>query len=409
MKKRTQRLILSLAAVGALVFSLNCKPGSSGSGDPGPGASAAPAAPAKPAEKFVMLFATGVSGELVDCGCPSHPRGGLARRAEVARGLAGANPGHFLNLDAGNAFFALTAPGALGDDKKQQARAMAKSLSYMGINAVNVGPMDLAAGLPFLRDELARAGSSELPFVSANLNDPATGKPVFPAYREFKIGERNVCVFGLTQPAGLDASAIAVDPAPALKSVVGELEGKCDLVVGLFAMPLHAASELIRQAPGVDVAIVSDRSSSPAPKPLVLGNTSIFQAGTRGMYLGRLDLTLLPTKPATGAGISGEERAKVEAELARVVAQVKILEGDIANDPQLANIYNKAREEEKALRAKLGEASAGYDFENTLISLDISMSEDPQVAAWVAETGVKPRTPVTPVPPAPDAPAAPAH
>jgi len=404
-KKRTQRFMLWFTVVGALVFFLNCRSGSPGPGEPGLGAAVAPAAVVKPAEKFVMLFATGVSGELVDCGCPGHPRGGLARRAEVARGLADANPGHFLNLDAGNSFFAMTPPAVPGDDKKQQARVMAKSLSYMGVNAINVGPMDLAAGLPFLRDELARAGASELPFISANLTDPATGKPLFPAYREFKIGERNVCVLGLTQPVGMDGAVAVADPAASLKATVGELESKCDLIVGLFAMPIHAASELARQSPGVDIIIISDRSSAPAPRPLVLGDTAIFQAGARGMYLGRLDLTLLPTKPATGAGISGEERAKVEAELARVVAQVKMLEGDIVNDPQLAGVYKKAKAEEKALREKLGQSSAGYDFENALISLDITMPEDRQVAAWVAETGVKPRTPVTPTLEPPTAPA----
>jgi len=398
----SSRRLIPIVLAMALTVAAGCK-------GHGPGAGT-PTGPVKPAEKFILLYATAILGELVDCGCPAHPRGGLARRAEVARGLGAANAGHFLHVDGGDAFFPSSGPNAANDEQKKLALVIARSFAHMGINAVNVGPMDLAAGLPFLRDQLAKAGETELPFVSANILDPATGKTAFPASREFKIGERNVCVYGLSETISGDPSVSTSDPTAAAKTQNAELRPRCDLVVGLYAMSIHDAGELSRQAPGADVIIVSHPSSSPAPKPLVLGDTALTQAGSRGMYLGRLDLTLLPTKPATTSSLSGEERARLEAELTRVVAQKKLLEGDISSDPQLAAIFNKAKNDEAALREKLGQAASGYDYENALISLDLAMPEEPQVAAWVKETGVKPKShgqPATLLPMAPSTPVAP--
>ena len=97
----------------------------------------------------------------------------------------------------------------------------------------------------------------------------------------------------------------------------------------------------------------------------------------------------------------------MEAELARVVAQEKILEGDISQDPQLGAVYKKAKEDEKRLREKLGQTAAGYEYENALISLDLAMPEEPQIAAWVKETGVKPKSHGVPAAPLPTAPTTP--
>ena len=396
------RLGLALAAL-ALAVACNRGPvPAAAGGTPAPGQRGV-AAPVK----LILVYATGVSGELVDCGCPHHPRGGLARRAEMALGLGHANPGRVISLDGGNAFFAAPAPAPVNDELKKRALVMARGLARMGVAAVNAGPIELAAGLAFLKNDLAQPpGTDPVPFISANLEDAHTHQLVFPAYKIVEVGGARIGIFGVSEQMGGDTAAGFREPTAAAQQAIAALKGQVDLIVGLCAMSLHTASDLAKQAPGADVLIVSDRSSSPSPRPLALGNTILAQAGTRGMYIGRMDLTILPPHPAA-TGLSEEERSKIEGELARVLAQEKILEGAISENGPLNKVYNQNRDRERELRQKLGQAAANFEYENALISLDLKMPEDKTIVGWLDEIGVKARTPAgLAAPTAPGAPGA---
>jgi len=75
------------------------------SGDAHPGASAAAPSPAQPEaqDTLTILFTADTRGNLVPCSCPSHPVGGLARRAGFLRrrGDRAAAGGTVLRLDVG--------------------------------------------------------------------------------------------------------------------------------------------------------------------------------------------------------------------------------------------------------------------------------------------------------------------
>jgi 2',3'-cyclic-nucleotide 2'-phosphodiesterase (5'-nucleotidase family) len=372
-----------------------------------------PPVPAKPSRtspaSFVVLYSTGVTGELVDCGCPHNPRGGLARRALWIKKLREAQPA-VVYLDGGNTFFANgVQPATVTEDLKNRARVQAKGMAAMGMDVANIGPNDLASGLNFITGELAKGdGKKGVPFVSANLVTAADHKRIFPPYRIVDVGGVQLGVFGLAAPEGVtDPSLVVLDPAAVARQMVEALKGKCDLVVGLYAMNSAAATKLGTEAPGVDIIISSDAGSSPASHPLAIADTLVAQAGNRGMFLGRMDL-----KVGGGEGkLPAEKLAELKNELSRLAAQRTLLEGKIQQDPVIKAEYDKVVAQQAQVNAQLGEAGKAFSYENSLIALELSLPEDEQVAGWVKAIGVQPRTPApdAPQPPAPGpAPAPPA-
>lgn len=355
---------------------------------------AVPALPAKPARSesasLILLYTTGLNGELVDCGCPHHPRGGLARRAYYALGLKKAQPA-VVQVDGGDSFFPPSV-NPNNDDMKKKARAIAAAVSAMGIDAVNVGRQDLAAGFEFLKDDLVRpANGTALPLISANLVAVNDGQRIFPPYVIKEIGKAKVGIFGIfAEGSPADPRIKAQDPTQTARDMIAELRPKCDLVIGLYAADFPTASRMAQDAPGTDIIVAGDPHASLRTSPLVIGDSLVAQAGNRGMYIGRMDVTLAATANQT---MSEEEMAGIKAELLRLNAQKITLQGEISKDPAVAGLYQQTAQKENELNRKLEAAGARLDYLNSLVSMDLELPQDPEVAKMVEDAGVAPRTP----------------
>jgi 2',3'-cyclic-nucleotide 2'-phosphodiesterase (5'-nucleotidase family) len=395
---------------------------------PSPGATAAkppaapvdlpgdlPPIPARPshaeAVPVILLYSTGVSGELVDCGCPHNPRGGLARRALWIKKLREAQPA-VVYFDGGNTFFPTgTLETTVNDDLKNRARVQARGLAAMNVGAVNVGAKDLVAGLDFLTDIGKVEGHEPITFVSANLARASDRQRIFAPYRIIEVNGAQLGVFGIVSPENItDPSLTVFDPTATAKQMIAALKPHCDLVIGLYAMNATASSRLASEAPGADIIISSDFSSAPSSSPLVVSNTLVAQGGNRGMFLGRMDLKVGGAAPRMPA----EQLTALKSELARLEAQRTLLEGKIQQDPAVKDEYDKTVAAQQRLNQQLADAGKSFSYENTMVSLDLALPEDEEVAGWVKAIGVQPRTPAPtapatppPVPPAPPTPPTP--
>ncbi len=336
-----------------------------------------------------MLYSTAISGELFDCGCPGHPRGGLAKKALWIKKFREARKS-VAHFDAGNAFFTYRGPAGAADDKaKKSAIAIMRGLLYMGVEAVNVGPQDLKAGLEFLQSEIAPGHEGHaLPLVSANLASAADGELLFAPYRVVEVNGVRLGVFGVIDPAVVKDPAVKALPAEeAVSRMVDELADKCDLVVGLYAMNLSNSSRLAKAVAGVDVVVSSEKSGALKTRPVVLGETILVSGGNRGMYLGRMDLTVSFEEKDD---MPKAEYAALKEELTRLEAQAKILEGEIARDAAVRAQYDRAIAKQESIKTKLAGAASNFTYDNALISIEADMHDDETVAAWVKETGATP-------------------
>lgn len=179
-----------------------------------------------------------------------------------------------------------------------RAKLVARSVARIGVDAVNVGRFDLAAGLAFVETLGLEA---KVPWVSANLRRKGGGRP-FPGYRLVPWGNGKAAVFGLLPPSPTVDAALGIDvgdPETAAAALLRELP-PVNAVVCLSTLGLAAELELARKVPGL-TAIVGGGSGELLVDPALVGSTVILHAADKGRFLGVLDLG---AGKAAGAGAS---------------------------------------------------------------------------------------------------------
>jgi hypothetical protein len=191
-----------------------------------------------------------------------------------------------LILDSGNLFFN---QNPIPDEMKAQMRLkgdlIADAYMRIGIDAMNVGELDLAIGI----DYLLKKG---LPLVSSNLVY-GDGKTVFHPYVTREVNRVKVAIFGLISPLppqglGNGKGLKVLNPAETARSMVKRLKGRADLIILLSNLGQQDDERLAREVQGIGV-IVGGRSRVLLQTPVKVGNTLILQAAAQGKYIGRLD------------------------------------------------------------------------------------------------------------------------
>lgn len=266
------------------------------------------------------------------------PAGGAAARAALLGRLRGSDRARTLLLDAGDVFQGT--PYFTFYRGKPDYTLMTR----MGYDAGILGNHDLDDGPAAWR---RAATSARFPLLSANLFGAAesswalgdsvsaedrkgarwVGRLKVPdgttlryLTRRFTIvtlptGLR-VAIFGLvtgdvtTIVAVRPNAGVAVgDPIAVAKRLVPELRGQADVVIAVTHLGVDVDRKLAERVPGIDL-IVGGHSHTPIKTPILVHNatpngydgTVIVQAGSRGVYLGRIALYLKGRTPLRYAG-----------------------------------------------------------------------------------------------------------
>lgn len=256
---------------------------------------------------LALLVATNVNAELEDCGCVSHPLGGLARRATFWTELQQTNA-QTLHLDAGNALFNRIVNPADHPEHERAAgeitaRGVLQSYAAMDVQAMAIGPQDLAFGAEFLN---AAADESEVRLISANVTtaDGLSEPWVILEVGALRVGVTSVMSesyvpaefplqAGVTLAAANDAAADAIR---ALRAA------PVDLVVLIETAGSQATSDLLTYLSEAgalpDLMLVSGSGRTMHQAEWIHG-VPWMEAASRGKHLLQLDLGL----PASGAPI----------------------------------------------------------------------------------------------------------
>jgi 2',3'-cyclic-nucleotide 2'-phosphodiesterase (5'-nucleotidase family) len=206
--------------------------------------------------------------------------------------VAAERNGHTLLLDGGDhqtgtLLSHLSVDGTRGG-------GMVRLMDLLGVAASAVGNHEFDSGFENLGRlaELAR-----FDMLAANLS--LDGR-LFPekAYAVYVVGGVRVGVIGLADrglagsvfPPRLGRVRIA-DPHAAARRLVRLLDPETDVIVLLTHQGFREDSLLARAVPGADV-IVGGHSHHAFRKPRRVAGTLVVQAGSRGEFLGRLDLTV---------------------------------------------------------------------------------------------------------------------
>ena len=246
---------------------------------------------AAPGSTLTVIGSASIEGEITSCGCAKRDLGGFPRKATLIKQVRDAgNP--VLLVDAGDF-------GAdRGFERHKKTAFIFDMMARLGYDAVTPGEREMVDGLASLKE--VYAAHPEVKVVSANVMD-VSGNRIWPEYAIVEKGGIKIGVTGVTGDAFYRFNVARnvqtsddftfEDPAQALRRVVGELQGKVDIVVALVHQSHDEARKLVSEVPGVDVALMGHN-----PKyvfaPEKTGKALMLNPGTRGQYLSVLNLTL---------------------------------------------------------------------------------------------------------------------
>ena len=156
----------------------------------------------------------------------------------------------------------------------------------MNYHAVAVGPLDLAAGLGFIR-ETGRAG---MPWISANIYDDE-GKRIFNPYVTVHAGELDICVVGITDPEAIAKDAVEIkDSIEELGKLIPIIAPKHDMTIVLSNLSHEKSLELTKRFPEIKAVVGADRRKGNIT-PLLSNDAIVMQTAGLGKYLGVLSVS----------------------------------------------------------------------------------------------------------------------
>lgn len=175
-----------------------------------------------------------------------------------------------------------------------KADLTARIYKMIGIDAINVGELELALGLDYLKDLEQKY---EIPFVSANLVNESN-QPVFRPYVIKEVNNKKIGIFGLMGDTSDMTSKLkeitegklsALDMVESAKSVIKELKDKTDFIIAMTHNPLNRNWVIARNVEGIDV-LVGGHHKQKLKTPYKANDTFIVQAGEKGQYQGMLEV-----------------------------------------------------------------------------------------------------------------------
>lgn len=213
--------------------------------------------------------------------------GGLSKKSYQIKALADKALPPAILLDAGNLLF--KQPTVTHSQEMLTASGLMEIYQQMAIDAVAVGPHDLAGGIEFLKNGPFKG----FPWLSANLVDKH-GNSLFSAAKIIERGALKIGIIGLTGPiAAPSPEIITADWRKVLPEHLEQLAKECQLVVVLSSLSSEDNAELTRRFPMMSVLITADKKQGNI-LPRVENNTLVTQTMSQGKYLGMLNLDWYP-------------------------------------------------------------------------------------------------------------------
>jgi len=300
-----------------------------------------------------------------------------------------------LVLDAGDLLFKKFSNPIPENELKMatdKAHLIIGSFNLMGYDALGIGDDDLTLGKELLLEISKKA---EFPFLSSNIFDEASEKLLFQPYLIKEINGLRIGIFSLLSPDLFLGQSdprrkgiILRPPVEVAQNMAKELQRKTDLIILLSHLGYQKDVELAQTVTGIHL-IVGSHTGINLVYPTVIKNTIILQMPPKGIYAGRLDLTL--TNNETSFYNLATKRT-VENQLLNLKSRL--------NSPQIteaekAQLQKSKEETERSLKQLHGK----NEFTHTMLPLSENMKDHPDILKMIDE--YKSKYPETPKPIAP--------
>ncbi len=289
--------------------------------------------------KLTILFTGDQDGQIdsLPLSDPSQPVGGIARRMTLINRIRKeVGDSSVVLVDSGN----LLTGTAFADMTRGQV--MCAAVQMMGYDALAVGEGDFTYGKKTL---LEYRKKFKIPWVSANVH---AGLQPFLRDYELKYCGVRVGFIGITNP---DAPSLTnkqnvqglnfIPGGAAIKGLHSIFKKDADLFIVLSRLGLDQDKKLAKDNSFLHV-IISGNSDKVLKDPLLnltkgggLVGPLLVQSGNRGLYLGRLDLTV--------DGKRDRKTKKSEFAVVEYHYQMIPITSDIPEDPQMKALADQYR------------------------------------------------------------------
>jgi len=260
----------------------------------------------------------------------------------------------------------------------EKARLILKSLNLMDYHAIGIGDDDLSLGKKFLID-LSKL--SHIPFLSSNVRDENSGRPLFQRYVIKEVKNLKIGIFSLlSQDVFLGLSdprkkgLIIQDPVKTAQDMIRELGPQTDLLILLSHLGYQKDMELARKIPGIHI-IIGSHTGVNLTTPPVIENSIILQNSPKGMYGRKINLTF-SNREATFYNV--KTKHVYELNLSKLRKQLSSVNASEAEKNQ----WKKAVEN---IEGALKQFEEKNPFTFTSFPLGETVKDHPEIKTMIAE------------------------
>jgi len=245
---------------------------------------------------LTLIYTSNTLGEVEPCGtCPEGgDAGGMARRFSYIKKVR-EEVKNLLVLDGGDALI-ISYFGQPSEREKARRRAefVLRLYETLGYHALNIGDTDLGLGIEYLRN---LQKNSKIPFLSANLKEKKTKKPVFKPYLIKEIEGIKIGILGLiTTEISPNIQKELKDyfienPMKAATETINRFMTSCDHIVALAHLNPTETETLVKEVQRLSIIIGGNDRSFILPKKI---HRSVYvQTDAFGAHVGRMNLKLI--------------------------------------------------------------------------------------------------------------------
>jgi 2',3'-cyclic-nucleotide 2'-phosphodiesterase (5'-nucleotidase family) len=321
-----------------------------------------------------LIYTSNTLGEVEPCGtCPEGgDNGGLPRRSHYLKTVK-EEAKNLLILDGGDALV-MSYFGQPSEREKARRRAefVIRLYETLGYHALNIGDTDLGLGVEYLRN---LQKNSKISFISANLKEKKTGKPIFKPYlikeiKGIKIGILGLNTNEISPNIQKELKDYSIEnPIKAAKETINRFMASCDYIVALAHLTPTEIESLAKEVPRISIIIGGNDRSFIFPKQI--HRAYYVQTDAFGAHIGRLNLNLLKGSSEFVDILSKSLIQKKIEETQKKIEDPKY-EKDIKGLKELQDILIEQKK-------KMPSSEGKNTYENYLTLMHPNMKSDPKI------------------------------
>ena len=323
---------------------------------------------------LTLIYTSNNMGEVEPCQtCPeAGENGGLPRRSHFVNAVR-KEAKDLLILDAGDAL-AIDYFSRLTEREKARKRAEVVLRLYekIGYDALNIGDTDIGLGVEYLKNLQKRVN---IPFLSANLKDKKTRKPVFNPYLIKDVGGAKIGIIGLLTanvPSYLQKEMTNYLIEEPIKVAINMVHGPMSHCSHIFALAHLTPSEIESLAKRVpDISIIIGGQARSLVFPNKINQSIVAQTDAFGFHVGKMNLRLVKR---SSEWVDVLPKTLLQKNIEEIKRKIE--------DPQYekeAKNFKELRERLIDQQRKLPDAEGKNTYENFLTLMHPKMESDKEV------------------------------